>query len=138
MNYLIDTNIISEVRKGKRCDANVASWYQTIADTSLYLSVLVIGEIRKGIENLRPKDSAQAKAIESWLVAVNTAFGERILPVDRAVADEWGRLNASRQLPVIDSLLAATANVHRMTLVTRNIADIANLDVHVLNPFKWR
>jgi toxin FitB len=138
VNYLIDTNVISEVRKGARCDPNVASWYETIEDASLYLSVLVIGEIRKGIERVRPKDNVQANAIEKWLVAVDKAFGERILPIDRAVADEWGRLNASRPLPVIDSLLAATAKIHHMTLVTRNSVDIADLDVHILNPFESR
>jgi toxin FitB len=138
VNYLIDTNIISEVRKGRRCDPNVASWYEIIEDASLYLSVLVIGEIRKGIESVRPKDNAQANAIENWLVAVDKAFGERILPVDRAVANEWGRLNARRPLPVIDGLLAATAKIHHMTLVTRNTADIADLGVHIFNPFELR
>ena len=138
MNYLIDTDIISEVRKGKRCDPNVASWYEKIEDASLYLSVLVIGEIRKGIERIRPKDNAQANAIENWLVAVDKAFGERILPVDRAVANEWGRLNARRPLPVIDGLLAATAKIHHMTLVTRNTADIAGLGVQILNPFEFK
>jgi predicted nucleic acid-binding protein len=138
VNYLIDTNIISEVRKGRRCDPNVASWYEKIEDANLYLSVLVIGEIRKGIEKIRPKDSAQANAIENWLSAVDEAFGERILPVDRAVANEWGRLNANRPLPVIDGLLAATAKIHGMTLVTRNTTDIAELGVHTLNPFALR
>jgi predicted nucleic acid-binding protein len=138
VNYLIDTNIISEVRKGRRCDPNVARWYETIEDASLYLSVLVIGEIRKGIEKIRPKDDAQADAIENWLVAVDKAFGERILPVDRAVANEWGRLNANRPVPVIDGLLAATAKIHRMTLVTRNTTDIDDLGVHILNPFEFR
>ena len=138
MNYLIDTNIISEVRKGRRCNSNVASWYKSIDDASLYLSVLVMGEIRTGIEKIRSKDNAQAVALENWLVAVDKAFGERILTVDRAVASEWGRLNASRPLPVIDSLLAATAKVHRMTLVTRNTSDIANLNVQILNPFELR
>ena len=138
MNYLIDTNIISEVRKGRRCDPNVASWYEKIEDASLYLSVLVIGEIRKGIQRIRPKDTIQTNVIENWLVAVDKAFGERILPIDREVANEWGRLNASRPLPVIDGLLAATANIHHMTLVTRNIAEIADLDVQFLNPFEPR
>lgn len=138
MNYLIDTNIISEVRKGNRCDPNVANWYEKIDDSSLYLSMLIVGEIRKGIERIRPKDNTQAKSLENWLVTVEKAFGERILPVDRAVANEWGRLNANRPVPVIDGLLAATANIHRMTLVTRNIADIADLDVNVLNPFDLR
>lgn len=138
MNYLIDTNIISEIRKGSRCDPNVARWYAKIEDASLYLSVLVIGEIRKGIERIRSKDTAQAGALENWLLAVDKAFGERILPIDRAVADEWGRFNVSRPVPVIDGLLAATAKVHRMILVTRDTADIAGLDVQVLNPFDLR
>ena len=138
MNYLIDTNIISEVRKGRRCDPNVARWYEKIEDASLYLSVLVIGEIRSGIEKVRPKDTAKANALEQWLIAVDRAFGERILPVDRAVANEWGRLSANRPLPVIDSLLAATAKIHRMTLVTRNTDKIADLDVSILNPFDLR
>jgi toxin FitB len=138
VSYLIDTNIISEVRKGSKCDRNVANWYEEIADADLYLSVLVIGEIRKGIERIRRKDNAQADAIESWLVAVDNAFGERVLPIDRAVANEWGRLNATRSLPVIDGLLAATAKIHRMTLVTRNTADIADLGVETLNPFEHR
>jgi predicted nucleic acid-binding protein len=138
LNYLIDTNIISEVRKGRRCDPNVASWYEKIEDASLYLSVLVIGEIRKGIERVRLRDSAQAHAIENWLAAVDAAFGERILPVNRAVANEWGRLNVRRPLPVIDGLLAATAKIHHMTLVTRDTVGIADLDVSILNPFEPR
>jgi toxin FitB len=138
VNYLVDTNIISEVRKGRRCDPNVARWYEKIEDASLYLSVLVIGEIRSGLERVRPKDTAKANALEQWLMAVDKAFGERILPVDRAVANEWGRLNANRLLPVIDGLLAATAKTHRMTLVTRNTADIADLGVPMLNPFELR
>lgn len=135
MNYLIDTNIISEIRKGRRCDPNVASWYQAIAETSLYLSVLVIGEIRKGVEMHRVRDTAQAITLENWLVAVDQAFAERILPIDSAIAHEWGRLSAHRPLPVIDGLLAATAKVHRMTLVTRNTIDVADLGVQILNPF---
>ena len=135
MSYLIDTNIISEIRKGRRCDVNVARWYEAIEDASLYLSVMVIGEIRKGIEKLRPKNVTQANMIEDWLEEVAKAFGDRILPIDGTVANEWGRLTAIRPLPVIDGLLAATAKVHGMTLVTRNIADIADLGVHVINPF---
>ena len=135
MSYLIDTKIISEIRKGRRCDVNVARWYEAIEDASLYLSVMVIGEIRKGIEKLRPKNATQANMIEDWLEEVAKAFGDRILPIDGTVANEWGRLTAIRPLPVIDGLLAATAKVHGMTLVTRNIADIADLGVHVINPF---
>jgi toxin FitB len=138
VNYLIDTNIIFEIRKGRRCDPNVARWYEKNEDASLYLSVLVIGEIQSGIEKVRTKDTAKANALEQWLITVDKAFGERILPVDRAVAHEWGRLKVHRSLPVVDGLLAATAKIHRMTLVTRNTADIADVDVLMLNPFEFR
>jgi toxin FitB len=138
LNYLIDTNVISEIRKRDRCDPLVAAWYASIDEKSIYLSVLVLGEIRRGIERIRPTDPAQARALEAWLSQVTELFGVRILPVDQAVADAWGRMGAGRPLATIDSLLAATAKVNRMTLVTRNAPDVAGLDVPVLNPFESR
>jgi toxin FitB len=138
VNYLIDANIISEVRKGAKCDANVAAWYASIDDAEIYLSVLVLGEIRKGVERARLKDPAQARSLENWLDAVAKAFAERILPIDKYVADEWGRMGSNRSLPTIDALLAATAKVHAMTLVSRNVADVADLGASVLNPFDLR
>lgn len=136
MNYLIDTNIISEVRKGDRCDPRVAAWYASIDDADIYLSVLVLGEIRKGVERARTNDPARARALEAWLSAVRDSFADRLLPVDRTVADEWGRMGAKRTVSAIDALLAATAKVHRLTLVTRNVADVADLGADVLNPFE--
>ncbi len=136
MNYLIDTNIISEVRKGERCDANVAAWYDRLDDADLYLSVLVLGEIRKGIERARPKAPARTKALEKWLAEVREAFQGRILPVDDAVAEEWGRMAGGRSTPTVDGLLAATAKVHRMTLATRNMADVDGLGAKLVNPFE--
>lgn len=136
MSYLIDTNVISEVRKGSRCNVNVASWYASIDGGDLYLSVLVLGEIRRGVERARPREPARAKALERWLSDVSVAFGDRVLPVDRAVTDEWGRMSAGRSVPVVDCLLAATAKAHRMTLVTRNEADVSGLGAMVLNPFE--
>lgn len=135
MSFLIDTNVISEVRKGERCDPNVAAWYASIDDSDLYLSVLILGEIRKGVELARPRDPAKAEVLQTWLESVVVAFGDRILPIDRVVGDEWGRMSAVRPVPAIDSLLAATAKVHRLTLVTRNHADVTGLGVQVLNPF---
>jgi hypothetical protein len=135
VNYLIDTNVISEVRKGPRADPNVSAWYGSISDDSLYLSVLVLGEIRRGIERRRPQDAGQAAALERWLAAILRGFSDRILPIDRAVADEWGRMGVSRPISVVDGLIAATAKVHAMTLVTRNIADVRDLGVAALNPF---
>jgi predicted nucleic acid-binding protein len=106
VSYLIDTNIISEVRKGARCDAYVSAWYETIADHDLFLSTLVLGEIRKGVELARPRDPAKAAALERWLREVEAAFGGRVLGVDNAVSDQWGRMSAIRPVPVIDGLLA--------------------------------
>jgi toxin FitB len=136
VNYLIDTNIISEVRKGRRCDPNVANWYDSIDDTQLYLSVLVLGEIRKGVERARRSDASAAIALEKWLDAVTNTFGSRVLPIDQAVADEWGRMSAGRTVSTIDALLAATAKIHRMTLATRNVADVADLGANIVNPFQ--
>ncbi len=135
MSFLVDTNVISEVRKGSRCDANVAAWFLTVTDAELYLSVLVLGEIRKGIELARRRDPAQAAALDAWVTAVGAAFGDRILSVDRSVADEWGRMHALRPVPVVDGLLAATAKVHGLTLVTRNDRDVTDLGAMTLNPF---
>jgi predicted nucleic acid-binding protein len=135
MSFLIDTNIISEVRKGPRCDLAVAQWFEAVAEADLYLSVLVLGEIRKGIEQVRPKAPDRADGLEAWLSALTTGFSSRILPVDRAVTDAWGRMSAVRTVPVIDGLMVATALVHDMTLVTRNEADVAELGARVLNPF---
>jgi predicted nucleic acid-binding protein len=136
VSVLIDTNIISEVRKGERCDPSVAAWYDTIYDEDLYLSVLTLGEVRKGIERVRPRDPAQAHALEDWLDAVRAAFAGRILPVDDAVAEEWGRMGARRPVSTVDALLAATARVHGMTLATRNTADVGDLGASTVNPFE--
>jgi predicted nucleic acid-binding protein len=136
VNYLIDTNIISEVRKGARCNARVAAWYASVADEELFLSTLVLGEIRKGVELARPRDAGRPLALERWLEEVAAAFDGRVLGIDDAVSDQWGRMSAIRSLPVIDGLLAATALTHGLTLVTRNDRDVAGLGAMVLNPFK--
>lgn len=136
MSYLIDTNIISEVRKGARCDAHVSAWYASVADEDLFLSTLVLGEIRKGVERVRPRDAGKAAALERWLQEVEAAFDGRVLGIDNAVSDQWGRLSAIRPVPVIDGLLAATALINGLTLVTRNDRDVAGLGATVLNPFK--
>jgi predicted nucleic acid-binding protein len=136
VSYLIDTNIISEVRKGKRCDRHVSAWYASIADEDLFLSTLVLGEIRKGIELARARDPDKAAALERWLRQVEAAFDGRVLGIDNAVSDQWGRMNAIRSIPVIDGLLAATAVTNGLTLVTRNDRDVAGVGAVVLNPFR--
>lgn len=136
MSYLIDTNIISEVRKGARCDPNVAAWWASVEDEDLFLSPLVLGEIRKGAALARRKDPAKADALDEWLAQVRTAFADRLFPVDTAVAEEWGRMSAARSVPVIDGLMAATAKANGLTLVTRNEADVADLGTEIVNPFR--
>jgi len=133
--WLVDTNVISEVRKGARCDPGVAAWWSQAEDRDLFLSTLTLGEIRKGVEGLRPRDAAKAAALEAWLREVVDAFGARLLGVDATVADAWGRMSAMRSAPVVDALLAATASVHGLVLVTRNTADVEGLGAEVLNPF---
>jgi len=136
VSYLIDTNIISEVRKGTRCDAHVSAWYASIADEDLFLSTLVLGEIRTGVELARRRDRGKAVALERWLRDIETAFDGRVLGIDNAVSDQWGRMSAIRPVPVIGGLLAATALANGLTLVTRNDRDVAGLGATVLNPFK--
>jgi predicted nucleic acid-binding protein len=138
MNSLIDTNIISEVRKGARCDAHVSAWYASIADEDLFLSTLVLGEIRQGIELERSRDAGKAVVLERWLREVESAFGGRVLGIDNAISGQWGRMAAIRPVPVVDGLLAATALTNGLTLVTRNDRDVAGLGATVLNPFKGK
>jgi predicted nucleic acid-binding protein len=136
--FLLDTNIISELVKPKP-ERKVTTWIESTDENLLYLSVLTLGEIRKGIASLR--DASRRAVLEAWLDSdLVLRFGERILPIDRAVADRWGRLAADAAaakspLPVIDGLLAATALDQNLTLVTRNTKDIAVASVSVFNPW---
>jgi hypothetical protein len=130
---LIDTNVLSELRKGARCDTSVITWFRSFGDADLFTSVLVVGEIRRGIESIRRRDTRSAGALDAWLEGLVTNFGERILEIDRATAIEWGR--TSVRLPTVDGLLAATARVRGLTLVTRNTRDVAKTGVRCLNPF---
>ena len=136
LKFLLDTNILSELRKAERCDFNVLSWFKSVESTQLFTSVLVIGEIRRGIENIRRRDAQSAYHLECWLENVQSNFQERILPIDERIAETWGYLNAIRPLPVIDGLLAATAKTYDLILVTRNIKDIQNINVQCINPFE--
>lgn len=135
MSYLLDTNVISELRKGKRAERSVAEWFDGLADQEVYLSVLTIGEIRRGVESVRRRDPDSASALDSWLSRLNEAHRDRILQVDRAIAEEWGRMDVPDPLPVVDGLLAATARIVGLTLVTRNVADVESTGVDLLNPF---
>lgn len=135
MTFLLDTNVVSELRK-RQADGNVLSWYATVSSADLFLSVLTIGEIRLGVERLRRRDPAQADIIEQWLRGLHAGYRDHLVDVDAAVAEEWGRMNVPDPLPVIDGLLAATARIHGWTLVTRNVADLSSVGVSLLNPFE--
>jgi toxin FitB len=127
--------VVSELRKGPRGNGHVRAWIANVADEEMYLSVLVVGEIRRGIDAVRGRDARQATVLEHWLRRLVVDHSERLLPIDLAVAEEWGRLTAIRSVSVIDTLLAATARVHGLTLATRNIRDVAWTGVASVDPF---
>jgi len=135
--FLLDTNVVSEARR-PAADSNVSAWLGSVPDAELYVSVLVIGEIRQGIERLRRRDPARVRVFEAWLSTLLHDYADRILPVTAEVAEEWGRLNVPDPLPVIDGLMAATAKVRGWTFVTRNVNDLARAGVRLLNPFDPR
>jgi predicted nucleic acid-binding protein len=135
LNYLLDTNVISELRKGKRADANVTAWFASVAEEEIFLSVLTIGEIRRGIENVRRRDPDSAAALDRWLTLVSEAHGDRVVSIDRTITEEWGRMNVPDPLPVVDGLLAATARILGLTLVTRNVADVEGTGIELFDPF---
>lgn len=135
MSYLLDTNVVSELRKGRRADKHVQAWFRGVDDDALFLSVLVVGELRRGVENIRRRDRAAATALDRWLDTLMTAYADRILEVTTEIAAVWGRFNVPDPLPVIDSLIAATAHVHDLTVVTRNTVDIDRTGVPTMNPF---
>ena len=136
MSYLIDTNVLSELRR-REPDRGVIEWFEQRPATTLYLSVLTLGEIRKGIDSL-VNDDRQFKLLDWLEVELPHFFSGRILSVDAEVADRWGQLNAQmgRPIPAIDSLLAATALTHGLKLVTRNVRDFNYPELDVIDP--WR
>ena len=131
----MDTNVLSEVRR-PRGNERVKRWISSTTASELYLSVLVVGEIRRGIERLKRRDPDQAEIYEAWLGTVLHDYADRVLPVDAETADEWGRMSVPDPVPVVDGLMAATAKVRGMTFVTRNTADVERTGVRVLNPFR--
>ena len=135
MKFLLDTNVISEIRKRDRADPNVARWVARTAATEIGTSVLVLAEIRRGIELKRRRDPEQAKSLDRWFYDMRAELADRVLPIDEPIAEAWAMLGIPNPLPLIDGLLAATAKVHDLTLVTRNTGQIAVTGVSLLNPF---
>lgn len=142
MKVLLDTNVISELQR-PRPDEQVVDWLTAIDDGDLFLSVVTVGEIAQGIERIRPRDGDKAHALESWLTALRTRFGARIIPIDVEIAARWGRLNASalqagRKPAFSDHLIAATALCRDLVLATRNTRDFAHTPVSLTNPWQER
>ena len=132
--YLLDTNIVSELRK-PRPQAAVISWLESVDDSDLYISVVTLGEIQAGIEITREQDPAKAAEIEAWADQVAAAYN--VLPMDAATFRQWAKL-MHRQSDTVyeDAMIAATALVHKLTVVTRNVGDFKRFGVPMLNPFR--
>ena len=133
--FLLDTNVVSELRKAKRADAGVRRWMDANVTAELWLSVLVIGELRRGVELIRRRDIAAATSLDTWLDGLLDQYADRVLPVTTRVAERWARITVPDAVSIIDGLLAATAIEHGLILVTRNVGDVASTGVASLNPF---
>lgn len=134
MTWLLDTNIVSELRKGDEAHAGLRAWFADAREEDLFTSVLVLGEIRRGIESIRRRDVPSALALEQWLARLVDGFSERVLGIDARISDRWGRLNVPDPIPTVDGLLAATALVHDLVLVTRNVRDAERTGVRLFDP----
>jgi len=137
--YLVDTDVISESRKGPRANAGVRAFFRRASQEALplYVSAVTVGELRRGIEKLRHRgDDDQAAALERWLARITEGFGEAILAFDADMAQVWGRLRVPHPENPLDQQIAATALVCDLTVVTRNTAHFAPTGARVLNPFE--
>jgi hypothetical protein len=133
VSFLLDTNVVSETRR-KAPDPRVVAWVSQADPSDLFISAMTLGEIAKGVA-LRAKQSPAQAGLEQWLAATRIEYANRIVTIDADIAEAWGRLDAKRNLPVVDGLLAATALVRGMTLVTRNVRDVAGAGITLLNPW---
>lgn len=135
LQYLLDTNILSETRR-KQADERVISFLSAAEPSALYVSVLTLGELRKGVALKKRTDPDAAKKLAAWVDGLEYSFAERILGIDAVTARLWGEWSGQRSRPVIDTLIAATAAARELTLVTRNTADVSDLRVNLLDPWK--
>lgn len=134
--FLVDTNVVSEARKGKKANAGVVAFFQDTDPAALYLSVQTLGEIRRGVENIRHRgDALQATQLENWLNLLGADYADRILGFDGECAQVWGCLMSPHSQNPINKQIAAIALIYNLTVVTRNIGDFASTGVNLKNPF---
>ena len=136
MSYLLDTNVISEFRKEDKCNSGVRKWRNSVAHEETFLSVIVMGELRQGIERLRERDKAGARKLDVWFSGIRAAYGQQILAVTSEVCHVWGANSLLWPLQTADALIAATAMQKELTLVTRNEHDFQRCGVDFINPFE--
>jgi predicted nucleic acid-binding protein len=136
MTFLLDTNVVSELHK-RTPNPAVRAWIAAVPDDQLYISVLNIGEIRRGVQVARQRDLASAERLHAWLERTIEQFADRIVPVVLGDALLWGQFTAGNRIPVDDAMLAAQAAARDWTLVTRNIKDVERTGVRLLNPFEY-
>jgi predicted nucleic acid-binding protein len=137
--YLVDTDVISEVRKGEKGNSGVRQFFQDAErnNTPLYLSVITVGELRQGVESVRHRgDEPQARLLERWLSRVTSTYEDAVLPFDEEAAEIWGRLRVPNPENPLDKQIAATALINDLTVVTRNTSHYVPTGVRVLNPFR--
>lgn len=133
--FLLDTNVVSELRKRDRAESQVRTWFDEHRDAEFWLSVLVVAELRRGVELIRRRDVPAATTLMAWLESTISDYEDRILPVTLAIGQRWALLSVPDPVPVIDGLMAATAVEHDLTLVTRNVDDVKRTGADFVNPF---
>ncbi len=137
MSFLIDTNVISELRKKSRCDLSVTAWQDSIKGEDVYISAISMMEIKAGVIGARRKNPEFSKVLNEWYeMQVKPTFHKRMIPVDLAVAECCSILLNQRTRPLADALIAATAHVHGLTLATRNMADFEDTGIDLVNPWE--
>jgi predicted nucleic acid-binding protein len=137
MNWLLDTNVVSELRRPHLCHENVLRWARHTIGDKQFLSVVTLGEIRSGIERRRLHDEAAAEILENWLAMLRLRYARHILKITEAIADRWGRLSSQRDLSDADGLIAATALECNFRLATRNVDDFKDTGVQLFNPWEY-
>ena len=138
MNILVDTNVVSELKRGRKAAPRVAAWFAAMPPERIFTSVVVLGEIRCGIELIARRDKTQAEALDRWYATMRRRLGDRVLPVDEPVMATWARISVPDMLPAYDGLIAATALIHDLTVATRDATSYRRAGARVIDPWSDR